>query len=218
MSKKVLSADSDFKGDFGWNKRPLAKNQVVGIFDLVGFSALDTNKDLVSAVRAMEISIELSLGDVYYWAEKDREGVESPLNEILLRSTGDGYVVAFSQQDDDLDALDMLVAIYKRIRKNHLVNLGINKGDVYVLMELNNFVNIIGWGINYAARALQFAKRGQIICTEFLAKPLLKTHGEQIKKNMVSLGMHTVKEAEMELFNYYKKGDFGAPQAKDKSK
>ena len=210
MSKKVPSADVDFKGDFGWVKRAITKNQVVGIFDLVGFSALDSNKDLVSAVRAMETSIELSLGDEYYWAEKDREGVESPLNEILLRSTGDGYVVAFSQQDDDLEALNMLVAIYKHISKNHPVNLGINKGDVYVLMELNNFVNIIGWGINYAARALQFAKRGQIICTEFLAKPLLKTHGEQLKKNMVSLGMHTVKEAKMELFNYYKNRDFGA--------
>lgn len=218
MSKKALSADSDFKGDFGWNKRAIKRNQVVGIFDLVGFSTHDSNMDLVSAVRAMETSIELSLGDVYYWAEKEREGFESPLNEILLRSTGDGYVVAFSQEDDDLDALDMLVEIYRHISKNHPVNLGINKGDNYVLMELNNFVNIIGWGINYAARALQFAKGGQIICTEFFAKPFLKTQGKQIGRNMISLGKHTVKEAEMEFFNYYKKRDFGSPPARGQTK
>ena len=89
MSKKALSADSDFKGDFGWNKRAIKRNQVVGIFDLVGFSTHDSNMDLVSAVRAMETSIELSLGDVYYWAEKEREGFESPLNEnrFVLQAT-----------------------------------------------------------------------------------------------------------------------------------
>lgn len=210
MSRKPPSADTDFKGDFGWVRRAITKTQVVGIFDLVGFSTHDSNRDLVSAVRAMETDIELALGDTYYWAEKEREGLESPLNEVLLRSTGDGYVVAFSQRDDDWDVLEILVGIYKRISKNHKVNLGINKGQNYVLMDLNKFVNIIGWGINYAARALQFAKGGQIICTEYIAKPILKTHGDKVSdKEMVSLGKHVVKEAEIELFNYYKRGEFG---------
>ena len=66
MGKKAPSADTDFKGDFGANKKAVTKNQVVGIFDLVGFSRLDSNKDLVSAVRAMETNIELALGDEYY--------------------------------------------------------------------------------------------------------------------------------------------------------
>ena len=221
MSRKRPSADADFKGDFGWVKRAITRTQVVGIFDLVGFSTHDSNKDLVSAVRTMETRIELAIGDEYYWAERERsaDALESPLNEILLRSTGDGYVVAFSEQDKDLDALEMLVEMYKQITKNHKVNLGINKGDNYVLMEMNNFVDIIGWGINYAARALQFAKNGQIICTEFIAKPILKTHGDKVSnQEMVSLGRHTVKEAQMELFNYYKKQDFGVPPGKGRFK
>ena len=165
MSRKRPSADADFKGDFGWVKRAITRTQVVGIFDLVGFSTHDSNKDLVAAVRAMETGIELAFGDTYWWGERERsdEALESSLNEILLRSTGDGYVVAFSQQEDDLVALNFLVEIYKQIKKNHKVNLGINKGQNYVLMEINNFVNIIGWGINFAARALQFAENGQII-------------------------------------------------------
>ncbi len=219
MGKKTPSTDVVFKGDFGFNRKAVRRDQVVGIFDLVGFSKVESNKDLVSAVRAMETGIELALGDDYWWADRDTEGFEAAHNEVLLRSTGDGYVVAFSKQDEDLDALEMLVEIYKQITKNNKVNLGINKGDNYVLMDMNNFVNIIGWGINYAARALQFARNGQIICTEFIAKPILKTHGDKVSnQEMVSLGRHTVKEAQMELFNYYKKQDFGVPPGKGQSK
>ena len=114
-----------------------------------------------------------------------------------------------------LEALNILVDIYKQISKGHTVNLGINKGQNYVLMDMNDFVNIIGWGINYAARALQLAKKGQIICTEYFAKQILETHGDVVtKKDMVSLGKHQVKNTTMEFFNYYKKGEFGAPKTK----
>ena len=43
--------------------------------------------------------------------------MESPINEILLSSTGDGYVVAFSEQDKDLDALEMLVEMYNKLTR-----------------------------------------------------------------------------------------------------
>ena len=108
MVKKTPSTDIDFKGDFGFNRRAVTKSQVVGIFDLVGFSKVESNNDLVSAVRAMETSIEIALvdlGDDYWWAERTTAGFEAAHNELLLRSTGDGYVVAFSEQEKDLDAL-----------------------------------------------------------------------------------------------------------------
>ena len=219
MGKKTPSTDIDFKGDFGFNRKAVTRNQVVGIFDLVGFSKVESNKDLVSAVRAMETGIELALGDDYWWADRDTEGFEAAHNEVLLRSTGDGYVVAFSKQEKDLDALEMLVEMYKQIRKKNTVNLGINKGDNYVLVDMNDFVNIIGWGINYAARALQYARDGQIICTGYFAAPLLKTHGDKVSnREMVSFGKRTIKEANIELFNYYKEGEFGAPLTEAQSK
>ena len=219
MGRKPPSADIDFKGDFGFNRRAVTRNQVVGIFDLVGFSKVDSNKDLVSAVRAMETSIELALGDGYWWADRDTQGFEAVHNEVLLRSTGDGYVVAFSEQDKDLDALEVLIEMYKQIRKKNTVNLGINKGNNYVLVDMNDFVNIIGWGINYAARALQYARDGQIICTGYFASPLLKTHGDKVSsKEMTSFGKHKIKEANIELFNYHKGEDFGAPLTEVQSK
>ena len=219
MGKKTPSTEIDYKGDFGFNRRAVSRDQVVGIFDLVGFSKVESNKDLVSAVRAMQTSIELALGDDYWWAERDTGGFEAAHNEVLLRSTGDGYVVAFSKQEKDLDTLEVLIEMYKAISKNHKVNLGINKGDNYVLGDMNDFVNIIGWGVNYAARALQYTQNGQIICTGFFAASLLKTHGDKVSKNeMVSFGKRTIKEANIELFNYYKEGEFGAPLTEAQSK
>ena len=96
--------------------------------------------------------------------------------------------------------------------------MGINRGQNYVVSDVNGLVNIIGWGINYAARALQFAKNGQIICTEHFSKGLLKAHGNEISdKEMVSIGTRQIKEAKIELYNYYKKSKFGAPLSEDQS-
>ena len=208
-----------YRGDFGYTDKPIPKEQVVGIFDLVGFSSQKSNDDLVSAVSYMDTRIKLGLGGRYFWGERTRGGWESDRNGVLLRSTGDGYVVAFSQDESELDALQTLLRIYKGICQGHKVKLGINKGHNYVVTDVNGLVNIIGWGINYAARALQYAKNTQIICTEHFAKPILRTHGDEISnEHMASIGKKTIKEATMELFNYYKKGDFGATLTKDQTK
>ena len=96
------------------------------------------------------------------------------------------------------------------------MNLGINKGANFVIMDLTERVNLIGWGINYAARALQFAQGGQIICTRDFAEPLMREHGEIITEDiMVNLGRHKIKNTELELFNYYKPDEFGAPPTED---
>lgn len=205
----------DYRGDFGWTEKAIQKVQVVGIFDLVGFTSHKSNDDLVAAVSYMDTRIKLGLGDEYFWGERTRGGWEAERNEVLLRSTGDGYVVAFSQDESDFDALQILLKIYKGIRTAHRVQLGINKGHNYIVTDVNGLVNIIGWGINCSARALQFAENSQIVCTEYFAKPILKTHGNEISdKHMISFGEQTVKKTKMELFNYYKKGEFGAPPVK----
>ncbi len=205
----------DYQADFGFTPTPINKNQVVGIFDLVGFSSEKSNDDLVAAVSNMEMRIKLGFRENYHWGERGKDKWESDRNEVLLRSTGDGYVIAFSEDETSLEALQTLLRMYKGISKSHKVNLGINRGENYVLTDVNGQVNIIGWGVNYSARALQFAKNGQIICTEHFAKPLLKTHGDEIlDKEMVSIGKQKIKEATIELFNYRKKNEFGAPLVK----
>ena len=199
-------------GDFGLPKRPQSREQVVGIYDLVSFTDLPSNKQLLEAVRMIEIQLELTLDPEFYWDERARGGIEKEINNILLRSTGDGYVLAFSQGSDDLKALRFLTQIHTAIKKHHAVRLGINKGENYVVTDVNNRVNIVGWGINWAARALQFAEDNQIICTDHFAEPLLKTYDEIDDRMMIDIGAHTVKKARIHFYNYYKGGEFGAPR------
>ena len=119
--------------------------------------------------------------------------------------------MAFSHDISEVDSLQKLLKIYQGITISHKVNLGINKGNNYVVTDVNGLVNIIGWGINYAARALQYSKNGQIICTEHFAKSYLKTYGNEIlEKEMVSIGKKKIKEATIELYNYHREGEFGA--------
>ena len=51
-----MARDIDRKGDFGLPRRLFESEQVVGIYDLVGFTQLPSNKDLVQAVSMLETS------------------------------------------------------------------------------------------------------------------------------------------------------------------
>ncbi|MCH9052984.1 MAG: adenylate/guanylate cyclase domain-containing protein [Proteobacteria bacterium] len=217
MNKKAY-----IKGDFGNVRTHIRREEVVGIFDLVGFTDIDSNDGLLAAVKSMETQISLVIGrEDYAWDERERGGLalEAKQNEILLRSTGDGYFIAFSQADNDIEILNCLASIHKGISENvREVKLGINKGANYVVMDMVSRVNVIGWGINYAARALQFAQAGQIICTGYIAKPLIEEHGTIMKDAMKDLGERTIKNVKLNLFNYYKKEEFGAPPTDEQIK
>jgi len=197
-------------GDFGRTKRLREREQVVGIYDLVDYTSLDSNRDLVQAVTMLETELKLHLTPVFHWDERKLGGDEKSTNDIFLRSTGDGYVVAFSQGIDDRSALEHLMKIHSRVQRRHAVRLGVNRGNNYLVSDVNERVNILGWGINLAARALQFAEAGQIICTEHLAKPIIHTD-KQLTKSLVLLGTRTIKKTKLILYNYYKSGEFGAP-------
>lgn len=201
-------------GDFGYPKRLVEKEQIIGIYDLVGFTQIDSNKGLVTAVRAMQTAMELVLKDIFFYGELRIKKEESPRNNLWLSSTGDGYIVAFSQGKDDLKALEFLTEIHSDIRKQYPIRLGINKGKNFIVGDLNERVNLIGWGINYAARAVGFAEENQIICTGNFADPLIKDKGE-IAKNLNRMGKVQVKKTKLDVYNYYKKGEFGAPILKE---
>ncbi len=197
-------------GDFGLPSKLVQRDQIIGIFDLVDFTSLESNRDLVEAVQALDTAIKLILEDKFHFGEMDRARDESSRNDIWLRSTGDGYIIAFSQGMDSEEGLNYLVDIQKRIKKKHSVRLGINKGDNYIVSDVNDRVNIVGWGINYAARALGFAEENQIICTGNFADPLIKAKGD-IGNNLNRVGKVQVKKTKLDVYNYYKRGEFGAP-------
>ena len=208
-----MARDMDKKGDFGLPRRRFEGEQVVGIYDLVGFTQLPSNKDLVQAVSMLETELELRLSGNFYWGEIDPQGDETGVNDVLLRSTGDGYVVAFSQYVDARQALDTLTEIHKRVNSQHNVRLGISKGSNYVVKDLNDRVNIVGAGINFAARALEFAEGGQIICTGQFALPLMDADNS-LKRLMQYLGKRRIKKDDLELYNYYKAKEFGRTATK----
>jgi len=203
----------ELSGDFGYPKRLIEKEQIVGIYDLVGFTKINSNKGLVTSVRAMQTAMELVLKDNFYYGELRMKKQESPRNNLWLSSTGDGYIVAFSQGKDDLKALEFLTEIHNDIRKQYPIRLGINKGKNFLIGDLNERVNLIGWGINYAARAVGFAEENQIICTSHFAESLINSHGE-ISEKLKRVGKIKVKKTELEIYNYYKKGEYGSPVIK----
>ena len=203
-----MAQDLDRKSDFGLPRRLFESEQVVGIYDLVGFTQLPSNKDLVQAVSMLETELKLTLSDEFYWGETDPQGDETAQNDLLLRSTGDGYVLAFSQKVDTRLTLNILTEIHKRLQPQHKVRLGISKGSNYVVKDLNDRVNIVGAGINLAARALEFADGGQIICTAQFARPLLDADNA-LGKLMHGLGKQRIKKDYLELYNYYKPREFG---------
>ena len=197
------------RGDFGFPQKKHVKRQVVGIFDLVEFAELDSNKDLVQAVSMLQNELEMSLTPEFFWGDRAVGGREKETNNILLRSTGDGYVVAFSANVKPAKALQHQVDIHRRVHTKHAVRLGVNLGDNYVVADVNGFVNILGWGINLAARALGFAESGQIICTNHFAEPLLEADrgmGSALKK----IGVRQVKKNVLTLYNYRVRDEFGA--------
>ena len=204
-----MTTRGDTKGDFGHTHRPVERTQVAGIYDLVGFTDLASNRDLVQAVSMLENELKFNLNPVFFWDERYRTGDEKSTNDILLRSTGDGYIVVFSQHIEGRAALKHLTEIHARVQKKHSVRLGINIGANYVVADVNERVNIVGWGINLAARALGFAEAGQIICTDHFAKPLIEADKE-LADTMKTIGERTVKNTKLSLHNYYKSDEFGA--------
>jgi len=208
-----MTEDSIPGADFGFPAKKVEKEQIVGVFDLVGFTSMGSNKALVRAVDVLETEMGLILGPHFHWGEMDKRELESARNDILLISTGDGYAVVFSEGMNDPKALQYLVELHNAIRKRKFnVTLGIHKGKNYIVDNANKRVNVIGWGINMAVRAQQIAQPNQILCTEYFAKPLLSTEGDPISdKVMIDIGKHKAKKTNIHLFNYYKKGTFGAP-------
>lgn len=70
MNKKVY-----IRGDFGNVRTHIRREEVVGIFDLVGFTDIDSNDGLLAAVKSMETQISLVIGrEDYAWDERERGG------------------------------------------------------------------------------------------------------------------------------------------------
>lgn len=179
--------------------------------DVVGFTTYGDNDDLRNAVRRLQDII----GDVFHRLHWDEE--QGP-NEAIMIPTGDGYGIGFDPaRVPDEEILRHAATLSTKLSEAHLgIRMGINKGPCWVHQDLNAQLNLAGWGIIDAARAMACGSKNHILCTEQFAAPYLQSKSD---RDLHPLGVHSFKGRELTLYNYYseEKG-FGNPETPEKSK
>lgn len=120
------------------------------LFDIVGFSADMVNEKMMEIVVDIHTSMWDVLDTSYFWAEK---GDNSNKNDLLLIPTGDGYGLAINNLHKDEEILEIAAKLYRRFIKEELkFRMGIAKARNVLTIDLNDNLNIFGYGIVLAAR------------------------------------------------------------------
>jgi hypothetical protein len=167
---------------------------IVMFIDIVGFTKKGSNTELRDVVRRLQENINDTFEDIK-WDEE-----EGP-NQAIMLPTGDGYGIGFEKSIDSKYVLKHAVELSNKLRDSESpVRIGINKGPCWRHFDLNNKLNLAGWGIIDAARAMACGRKNHIICTDRLAT----THLEiQKDANMHQVGRFGSKGRKLILYNYY---------------
>lgn len=169
-------------------------------FDIVKFTSLGTNDAFRDCVHELEYVMRTVL-DPVKWDERQTR------NGAILNPTGDGYIIGFDTVIKDEDILEYTTEISNRLAKNSIfVRTGISKGSCFVYRDLNSKLNLCGWGIIDAARAMSYGQKQHILCTYDFAHDYLGRHHTT---DFHEIGKVTVKSRELILYNYFKTGEFG---------
>ncbi|HTQ12530.1 MAG TPA: hypothetical protein VMH86_01540 [Rhizomicrobium sp.] len=172
--------------------------------DIVSFTALGNNKSFKHAVHELESAIDFVL-DPVTWDEDMGE------NDAVLSPTGDGYFVGFQEDRvSDKDVLQYAGEISNRLKdRSFPVRMGINKGYCFVYRDLNDKLNLCGWGIIEAERVMSCGGKNHILCTE----PFVKSYIDRqptAKSLFEDIGPYLAKGGrKLSVFNYYKNGEYG---------
>ncbi len=185
----------------------LPVNCAVAFFDVVGFTDDTTNEEMKNIIRSIHDVIESCLWDEYDWDE--RKGGKH--NDLILIPTGDGCAIGFhpSKFSND-EILQIVKGLYLHLRGKDLsIRIGIAKGNNIRYKDMNDHVNLFGFGINVAARVMDIALENQILVHETFAKDAL---GGKDKDMFIDFGEYTIKHGvKINIYNYYKEGEFGNP-------
>jgi class 3 adenylate cyclase len=182
----------------------------VVFIDIVGFTSGErSNEDLFGTIKDFEEKFMFVFDPKEFWGDtpkdKDYEG-----NTMIMIPTGDGVAIGFDPKKPDIEILEYVRKLYmKLVKDNIVVRIGINKGESYVSRDLNHRENLIGWGIIHAQRIMDIADDNQILCSASFAQPL--SDARKLKE-LKHIGRHKIKHGEeMDIYNYYKKDEFGNP-------
>lgn len=169
-------------------------------FDLVAFSKGATTKQMVEKADEISNTLDRRLRPDYYWDERDKE------NDLILTPTGDGYAITLCSDFEHGEILKIVSGIYYDLvrRKKLKARFGINVGPNVAYVDLNESMNIAGWGITKARRVMDEAGPNQILCDSSFAEPV-----KQDIRELKDIGIKKTKWGlRMRLYNY-KKGNTG---------
>jgi len=175
----------------------LAGTLTVMFVDIVQFTKFGDNEKLREVVRGLQNAIM----DVFSDLEWDMSGPVTQ-NDVVMMPTGDGYGIAFEpNRTDDRVVLDHAADLSRRLKREGTpIRTGISKGPCYVHKDINNKLNIAGWGIIDAQRAMSCGEMNHILCTQVFAKSHIDATGES---HLHEIGNYSVKDRKVSLFNYY---------------
>src|SRR2546421_10043741 len=192
------------------SKKPLAHTKTFDLrilfFDVVGFSKDLHNEKASKTVANIHQAMWSTLDHDYYWAET---GKNSSKNSLILIPTGDGYGIAFHPAIKGSDVLKVCVNLYKSLIDAGIkIRVGIAEGSNVVTIDLNEHLNVFGYGIVLATRVCSVAKKKQILIHTPMAEALTqqKPLPDLAKIEKPLKAKHGLK---LHCFNYYRKGEFG---------
>jgi class 3 adenylate cyclase len=176
--------------------------------DIVGFTTYGDNVALRRGVRALQNAIvDIFDTDDFHW---DDPGID---NELIMLPTGDGYGIGFDPRVKDRDVLGLASQLSTTLaNEGYPVRAGIAKGPCYVYKDLNYHMNLVGWGIIDAERAMSCGDKHHILCTDMFARACLDAWSDL---PLHDLGPYQVKGRDLHLFNYYT-DHFGNPKVPER--
>jgi len=171
----------------------------VMFLDIVGFTKYGDNIALRRGVRALQNAIvDIFDTDDYHW---DDDGID---NELLLIPTGDGYGIAFDPSVKGREVLNLAAQLSSSLRsEGYPVRIGIATGPCFVYKDLNYHMNLVGWGIIDAERAMSCGDANHILCTDMFAKPCIDAWSDL---PLHDIGHYLKKGRPLHLFNFYAEG------------
>jgi hypothetical protein len=179
-----------------------AGNFSVFYVDVIRFTHFGDNSALRKVFRSLQFAI-IDIFEELHWDEPGRE------NDLVMLPTGDGYGVAFEAWISDIDILRYAVKLSNVMRsEGYPVRIGINKGPCFVHTDLNDHLNLVGWGIIDAANTVSCGDKNHILCTNEFAKVCLDMKADP---NFHDVGEFVIRDRRLHLFNYYSK-EFGNSQ------
>lgn len=185
-------------------------NNITLMLDVVGFSKEMTNSKMIKIVTGLQTSMHEVLDSAgYYWAEKKKK---STLNNFILVPTGDGYGISLNPALNDQKILTIASDLSKRFRSEEIsVRMGIAKGYNIVAVDLNDNLNVFGYGIVLATRICNAALPGQILIEDAFAESLNQNQKiPELKK--ITKEFTAKHDFKFCCHNYYKPNEFGIMQ------